>query len=130
MGNIEAMFYQVLVPDEQRDFLRFMWWPNSDLNAELVGYRMTVHPFGAVSSPSCSNYALRQTANDNEENYRTAVPSAMHCNFYVDDCLHSVSTERKAKKQIDGLRQACAKGGFRLIKYISNRQNDLNQVHS
>lgn len=78
MGNIEAMFYQVLVPDEQRDFLRFMWWPNSDLNAELVGYRMTVHPFGAVSSPSCSNYVVPQTANDNEENYRTAVASAMH----------------------------------------------------
>ena len=67
MGDIEAMFYQVLVPAKQRDFLRFLWWPNGAMNAKLVEYRMTVHPFGAVSSPSCSNYALRKTANDNED---------------------------------------------------------------
>ena len=58
MADIEAMFHQVLVPIKQRDFLRFLWWPNGDLTAQLEEYRMTVHPFGAVSSPSCSNYAL------------------------------------------------------------------------
>ena len=25
MSDIEAMFYQVFVPEEQRDFLRFLW---------------------------------------------------------------------------------------------------------
>ena len=34
MADIEAMFYQV----EQRDFLRFLWWPNGHLTAQLEEY--------------------------------------------------------------------------------------------
>ena len=49
MADTEAMFYQVFVPEEQRDFLRFLWWPNGDLTAQIEEYRMTVHLFGAVS---------------------------------------------------------------------------------
>lgn len=128
MADIEAMFYQVFVPVEQRDFLRFLWWPNGDLTDQLEEYRMTVHPFGAVSSPSCANCALRKTANDNAEEYGTTVASTMHRNIYVDDCLRSVRTEGKAKEQIDGLRQACAKGGFRLTKFICNRRSVLESI--
>ena len=29
-------------------------------------YRMNVHLFGAVSSPSCPNYALQKAADDSE----------------------------------------------------------------
>ena len=29
MGDIDAMFHQVRVPEGQRDFLRFLWWPNT-----------------------------------------------------------------------------------------------------
>ena len=128
MADIEAMFYQVRVPADQRDFLRFLWWPGGDLNAEIEEYRMMVHPFGAVSSPSCSNYALRTTANENEEEYGSEVAQTLRCNFYVDDCLQSVSTEAKAKDQIDGLRQACDKGGFCLTKFICNRRSVLESI--
>ena len=48
MADMKAMFYQVFVSEEQRDFLRFLWWPNGDLTAQIEEYRMTVHPFGAV----------------------------------------------------------------------------------
>ena len=30
---------------------------------------MTVHLFGAVSSPACANFALRQVVTDNKESY-------------------------------------------------------------
>ena len=49
MCGIKAIFYEVFVPEEQRDLLRFLWWPNGDRTAQLEEYRMTVHPFGAVS---------------------------------------------------------------------------------
>ena len=128
MGDIEAMFYQVRVPVYQRDFMRFLWWPDGDLNAELAEYRMTVHPFGAVSSPSCSNFALRNAANENEEEIGNAIANTLRRNFYVDDCLRSVGTEAEGKDQIDGLRKACAKGGFRLTKFISNRRSVLESI--
>ena len=105
--------FLVLVPIDQRDFLRFLWWPNGDLSAELEEYRMMrVHPFGAVSSPSCSNYALHVKANEVKREYGNEVAEVLRRNFYVDDCLRSVGTEGKAIGQIAGLRQAFRKGGF------------------
>ena len=38
MADIEAMVYQVFVSEEQRDFLRFLWWPNGDVTAQLEEY--------------------------------------------------------------------------------------------
>jgi len=67
VGDIDAMFDQVCVPDTQRDFLRFFWWPNGNLNRDLTEYQIYVYLFGAVSSPSCSNFVLRQAADDAEE---------------------------------------------------------------
>ena len=32
---------------------------------------MTVHLFGAVSSPSCANFALRKTGVDNQADFST-----------------------------------------------------------
>lgn len=69
MGDVRAMFHQVKVAEQDRDFLCFLWWPEGDFNKKLKDYRMTVHLFGAVSSPSCASYALRKTANDNKGDF-------------------------------------------------------------
>ena len=44
-ADIEAMFYQVRIPDSQRDLLRFLWWPDGDLMKDVEDYQMNVHPF-------------------------------------------------------------------------------------
>ena len=62
MCDIEAMFYQVRVPLQQRD----LWWENGDTSKDPQVCRMTVHLIGAPSSPGCSNFALKTTADDNE----------------------------------------------------------------
>lgn len=66
MADIESMFYQVRVPDEDTDLLRFLWWPEGNLKSNVVEYRMHVHLFGATS-PSCASYALRRTTEDRRE---------------------------------------------------------------
>ncbi|CAG2202327.1 unnamed protein product [Mytilus edulis] len=60
---------RVKVPPLDRDCLRFFWWPNGNMENEPEQYRMTVHLFGATSSPSCCNYALKRTAEDFGEHY-------------------------------------------------------------
>ena len=42
MADIESMFYQVMVPEEQRCFLRFLYWPDGQLDADPVEYEMCV----------------------------------------------------------------------------------------
>ena len=50
---------------------------------------MCVHVFGAVSSSTCANFALRKTADDNEVMFSTPVADVLRNNFYVDDLLVS-----------------------------------------
>ena len=92
-GDIKSMFHQVKVPAEQRDVLRFLWWKNEEIGSSLVTYRMTVHLFGVVWSPSCAAYALARTAQDNRENFKPEVTVAVGESFYVDDCLVSCQNE-------------------------------------
>jgi len=77
-------------------------------------YCLTVHLFGAVSSPACANYALQRTADDNEDNYGTEVTNALRGNFYVDDVLKSASTEDKAIELAKDVKTVCGNGGFNL----------------
>ena len=38
MADIQEMFHQVRVPECDRSFLRFLWWPNGDLSRGLIEY--------------------------------------------------------------------------------------------
>ena len=68
------MFHQVKVAPADCDSLRFLWWPNGDLDNTPEEYQMVVHLFGATSSPSVCGYALLRIAVDNES---TASPEAI-----------------------------------------------------
>ena len=61
VADIEKMFFQVLVSDNYWNLLRFLWWQDNDLRKEPVDHEMCVHVFDGLSSPSCSNYALKRT---------------------------------------------------------------------
>ena len=62
MADVE-LFHQVSVSSNDCDALRFLWWPNNDLNSEPEEYQMMVHLFGATSSPSCANFSVGEPQN-------------------------------------------------------------------
>ena len=64
--DIEAMFHQCLVIEEDQPALSFLW-RELDINRAPDVYQMRVLIFGAASSPSTANYVLRKTAEDNRE---------------------------------------------------------------
>ena len=89
---------------------------------------MCVHLFGAVSSPGCANYGLKQVASDNEEEYGSVVANFLRRDFYVDDGLKSLPTVEDAIEMLDKSKEMCAKGGLRLHKYVSNSKDVVNHV--
>ncbi|CAG2201460.1 unnamed protein product [Mytilus edulis] len=82
-ADIEAMFPQVRVQEEDCDVLRFLWWPNGDLNQKPRSYCMQVHLFGATSSPSCAGYALKRTARDNSHLFDLEVSTTVEKIFML-----------------------------------------------
>ena len=89
---------------------------------------MCVHLFGAVSSPSSSNYALKRTAVDNSSSFDVNASETVMKNFYVDDLLKSVKSEEYAVDLIKRVKEMCAAGGFNLTKFICNRKNVLMSI--
>ncbi|XP_014676449.1 PREDICTED: uncharacterized protein LOC106816368 [Priapulus caudatus] len=128
MSDIEAMFYQVNVSPSHRDALRFLWWKDGDVSRDPGIYRMKVHPFGGVWSPSCTSFALRQTAEQNSDMFDPETVQTVLRDFYVDDCLKSVDSESKAVKLVGELSQLTSLGGFHLTKWISNNRKVLQSV--
>ncbi|XP_071811288.1 uncharacterized protein [Apostichopus japonicus] len=120
MCDIKAMFHQFSVNPEHRDFLRFLWWENGDLQSDPVEYRMRVHLFGATSSPGCANFGLKQSAIDHEKEYGSDVGDFIRHNFYVDDGLKSVATEDEAAHLINRSKLLCQLIGLKLHKFTSN----------
>lgn len=70
-----------LCKPEDPSALRFLWWPHGNLDLEPEEFMMTTHPFGAVSSPSCTNFALRKTAADNQGNFSNEAVRTVAQNF-------------------------------------------------
>ena len=117
--DIEQMFYQFAVPVEQRDFLRFLWWEKGDLARDPKEFRMTVHLFGASSSPGCCNFGLKHAARLSKGEYPLA-SQFVDRNFYVDDGLVSVASPEEAVLLAQQAQQLCAQHGIRLHKFNSN----------
>ena len=126
IADIEKMFFQVRIIKEDQSFLRFLWWPNGDLDQKAEEYCMTVHLFGALSSPACANYALQWTADNNEDNYGTEVANTLRRNFYVDDFIKSASTEDKAIDLVKDVKAVCRNEGFNLTKLVGNTDRIIN----
>ena len=128
MGDVQSMFHQVSVPEEDRDLLRFLWWPKGDFTKKLEEYRMTVYLFGAASSPSCANFAMRRNAEDHKHEFSPDVANTILGNFYVDDCLKSLSSGSAAVEHVADLRKIMSIGGFNLTKWASNDRQVLEFI--
>ena len=125
MADIESMFYQVWVSNQDRDALRFIWYDCK--TGEEVVSRMKVHIFGGVWCPCIATYALRRTIVDQEVEDQF-VKKVISKSFYVDDLLQSVSDVEEAEKVINQVRLVLGKGGFNLTKFISNNPQIMETV--
>ncbi|VDI02925.1 Hypothetical predicted protein [Mytilus galloprovincialis] len=123
-ADVEQMFYNFKVSEEHRNYLRFIWHSDNDIEKPLIDYRMTVHVFGNSPSPSVATYGLRKSAETADQDVKDFV----NRNFYVDDGLLSCQNVETAVDLVKRTQSALSSGGnLRLHKIASNSKYLLSQ---
>ena len=122
IADIESMFYQVKVPESQHNLLRFLWWPNGNLQKSLEEYVMKVHIFGAISSPSCANFAIKKTAKDFESVYGKESANTLRRNFYPSNEVAINQFISKGREDVQIWRLSSYKSRLQLSKSYANDQ--------
>ena len=126
--DVQKMFYQFHVNEEDRDYLRFLWWDKGDITTTPKEYRMTVHLFGAISSPACANFGLKQTAEDGRNDFGDTASEFLRNEFYVDDGLTSVPSASEAIELIQSTKGLCQNRGIKLHKFVSNNDKVIAAI--
>ena len=88
---------------------------------------MNVHLFGKTDSPYCSNWALRKTALDNQQQFNENVVKAVLKRFYIHDYLDYFDDPQTAVKTITDVASLLKLGGFDLAKFISSSRDILKE---
>ena len=113
-ADVTAMYLQVVIPEEDRDCLRFLW----QRDGEIVELRMTRHLFGGVWCSSSSAYALLRTLRDFQAD--AMVRDVVSRSMYVDDLLRSFPFDEAMCDVIIRVCSVLLKGGFPLSKHMVN----------
>ncbi|RXN14933.1 hypothetical protein ROHU_008863 [Labeo rohita] len=129
-ADIEHMFYCFLVREEDRNFLRFLWFQDSDLSKDIVDYRMRVHVFGNSPSPAVAIHCLHQSVQINDFHVDPDVKHFVMRNFYVDDGLKSLPTVEAAISLLKKTQDVLSKSNLRLHKIAANNKEVMEAFPS
>ena len=121
-ADITAMYLQVVIPEEERDCLRFLWRRDD----RIIEIRMTRHLFGGVWCASSSSYSVLRTLRDFET--EAAVSDVIKKSMYVDDLLHSVEITLQLQVLLPAVCDVLKKGGFPLGKHMINDPEVLSSI--
>ncbi|KAK3507778.1 hypothetical protein QTP70_000334 [Hemibagrus guttatus] len=125
-ADIEQMFHSFIVKEEDRDFLRFLWFKENDTSKEIIEYRMRVHVFGNSPSPAVAIYGLRRAAAYDEKEYGSDAKRFVEREFYVDDGLLSTPTTAEAIDLLTRTKEMLATSKLRLHKFASNSKEVMD----
>lgn len=124
--DIEKMYRQIKVKNEQQDYQRFVWRSSED--ELLQEYRMTRVPFGLTSAPYLAIKTLKKVAENQKDRYPLG-SKILETECYVDDILTGGETMEEVLKKKEELIEILRAPGFELRKWASNDTQVLTDVH-
>ena len=122
-ADVAAMYFQVRIPKEQRDMLRFLWINDS---GDVEEYRMVGHVMGGVWSSASSTFAIRQAATDRKSHPK--VVEVINNSLYVDDALNSEENEEDAELTAHGCYNDMKVNHFNFCKFVSTHPSTLRRI--
>lgn len=128
-ADIKKAFLQISVDQEDRDFLKFLWWNN---DKQILTYRHTRVVFGVSSSPFLLgavidhhlNKTLRGLDAKLDVSYSKETINKLMCSFYVDNCLTSLNNEQETERFIRESKVIMAKACFELRAWEFTKDTD------
>ena len=127
-GDVEQMFLQLRLRDDEKDLHRFVW---INEKGETEIRRFTVHCFGNKGSPFCAMFILRlaaqQLAKEMSKDFSLGEQAVLRSSI-VDDILASVNTVDEAITLIDQLKKITGFAGMRIRKFISSHPSALKHL--
>ena len=130
MCDIQRMFHMFKVHESDRNYLRFIWFKDETMK-EVAEYRMTVHLFGATSSPGCATFGLRNLAIEKHvknDKHSMQAKDFINNNFYVDDGLLSLDAPEEMISVLKSAVDICSQGNLRLHKFVCNDKRVLATI--
>ena len=126
--DIKEMFMQCGIWENDRDYLRILWFEENNIEGNIKEYRFKSLPFGLNCSMSMADYCLRKTAEENEVEVSAETVEVVKSSFYVDDGLISCKSIEEGKKCVKELITLLQSGGFELRKFVSENDKILSDI--
>lgn len=114
-GDIEKMYRQVLVHENQRHLQQIIW--RDDPTKELNIYKLNTVTYGTASAPFLAVRCLKQLALECPDPQLAQIISD---DFYVDDLVTGAQTKEQLIKIKEGVCKVLSAGCFNLRKIRSN----------
>ncbi|XP_065082272.1 uncharacterized protein LOC135704713 [Ochlerotatus camptorhynchus] len=116
-ADVAKMYRQVVMHEEDRDFLRIVWREDSEKPVEH--YRLSMVTYGTKTAPYLAIQAMRESTIGYETTHPEAVKRIIH-DFYVDDALSGADNEEEAMCIKEQITEILSKSGFELRKWTSS----------
>ncbi|GFW58064.1 integrase catalytic domain-containing protein [Trichonephila clavipes] len=118
ISDIEKAFLQIGVREQDRDFLRFIWYDREN-RGHIKIYRHRRVIFGVTSSPFLLGATLNHHLDNAHGNFDN-VAKILRKSFYVDNCVTSFETEKQLQKFIVESKILLSSAHFNLRGWQSN----------
>ncbi|XP_077278038.1 uncharacterized protein LOC143906111 [Temnothorax americanus] len=124
-ADIEKMYRQVLVHEDDRRYQRILWRRGGNLET----FQLNTLTFGVSSSPFLAIRTIQKLADDECHTYPRAA-KILKSHLYVDDLLSGAGTVDKAQAIRDEVITLLARGGFSIRQWASNDERIISDLAS
>ncbi|KAL3075407.1 hypothetical protein niasHT_036127 [Heterodera trifolii] len=118
-ADIEKAFLQILIKEEDRDALRFLW-VNTD--GQVKTYRFRRVPFGLISSPAHLSVTLKHHLGQTDHPMAKDIAQ----NLYVDNILLCTDSSKDIAKVCHEMRKIFQKASMNLREFGANHRGIMD----